>query len=61
MGDPPPRYCIDTSAWLDGWTRYYPITTFPSLWDKIEALIVDGRILWAEEVAHEILDQDLSG
>ena len=61
MGDPPSRYCIDTSAWLDGWTRYYPIATFPSLWDKIEALIRSGRILWAEEVAREILDQDLSG
>ena len=57
--DDPPRYCIDTSAWLDGWTRYYPIATFPSLWDRIEALILSGRILWAEEVAHEILDRDL--
>ncbi len=59
MGDRPPSYCFDTSAWLDGWRRYYPIATFPSLWDRVEALIVAGRVFWAEEVAHEIRDQDL--
>lgn len=54
-----PRYCLDTSAWLDGWNRYYPIATFPSVWGRIADLIRVGRGFWAEEVANEILDQDL--
>jgi hypothetical protein len=60
MADLQPRYCLDTSAWLDGWRRYYPIHTFPSLWDRVEDLIRSGRLHWAEEVAHEILDHDLT-
>ena len=54
-----PRYCLDTSAWLDGWNRYYPIETFPSVWDRVQSLVEAGRIFWAEEVAIEILDKDL--
>ena len=59
MGADPPSYCLDTSAWLDGWKRYYPIETFPTIWDRVEGLIQAGRLFWAEEVALEILDQDL--
>ena len=59
MTAPPRRYCLDTSAWLDGWRRYYPITTFPSLWHRVGDLILAGRLFWTEEVAAEILDDDL--
>jgi hypothetical protein len=27
-------YCVDTSAWLDGWVRDYPEDVFPSLMIK---------------------------
>ena len=37
-------YCIDTSAILDGWVRNYPRDVFPTLWDKLEKMIVDGRL-----------------
>ena len=33
------KFCIDTSAWLDGWARDYPPDVFPSLWEKIDELI----------------------
>jgi hypothetical protein len=59
MSVPVVRYCVDTSAWLDGWQRYYPIGSFPTLWDRIEDLIHAQRLWWAEEVAHEIRDADL--
>lgn len=53
------NYCIDTSGWLDGWRRYYPIATFKSVWVEVEQLILAGRVSWPEEVSIEILDTDL--
>src|ERR1022692_867540 len=32
-------YCIDTSALVDGWIRYYPPDVFPPLWTKLEDMI----------------------
>ena len=61
MGEEQPSYCLDTSAWLDGWKRNYPIETFPTVWDRVDDLIRAGRLFWAEEVDLEILDQDLKG
>lgn len=54
------RYCLDTSAWIDGWRRYYPIATFPSVWRRIGQLVDAGRLLWVDEVANEMLDPDLN-
>ncbi len=45
-----PVYSFDTSALIDGLERYYPETTFPALWDKVEGLIDGGRLLISEEV-----------
>jgi hypothetical protein len=47
-------YCIDTSAILDGWTRYYPLDVFPALWTNLELMIKAGELIAPEEVLHEI-------
>lgn len=52
------RFCIDTSAWLDGWSRDYPPDVFPSLWEKIDELINDGLVCSTEEVYIEIKKKD---
>jgi predicted nucleic acid-binding protein len=43
-------YCVDTSAWLDGWVRYYPPDVFPTLWGNLEAVVTAGDINCSEEV-----------
>ena len=55
-------YCIDTSALLDAWVRWYPPDLFPSLWTRIEDLITDGSIIAPEDVLYELerKDDDLS-
>lgn len=52
------KYSIDTSAFLDGWVRYYPPDTFPGLWLRIEQLIEDGDLRATEEVLHELEKKD---
>jgi hypothetical protein len=47
-------YCVDTSAWLDGWQRHYPPDVFPSFWTKLDELITAGDIISSEEVYVEI-------
>lgn len=48
------RYCIDTSALMDAWVRWYPVRVFPSLWKNVDSLIEAGDMLSSEEVLHEI-------
>lgn len=50
----PPRYSIDTSAILDGWTRYYSPDVFPAVWSALEQLCGDGVIVAAAEVKVEL-------
>ena len=47
-------YCVDASAWLDGWQRHYPLDVFPSLWTRLDEWITAGEILSSEEVYVEI-------
>lgn len=47
-------YSIDTSAILDGWVRHYPPDVFPALWDRIDELIIDGKLRATEEVLFEL-------
>lgn len=54
----PSIYSVDTSALLDGLERYYPETTFPALWQKIDELIAAGRFLISEEVWDEARAHD---
>ena len=48
------KYCIDTSGWLDGWERDYPIDVFPSMWEMIDELIDKGELVSSEEVYVEV-------
>jgi hypothetical protein len=52
------KYCIDTSALLDGWVRWYPPDTFHTLWRNIEALIEQAAIVAPEEVLMELSKKD---
>ena len=47
-------YCIDTSALMDGWVRYYPQETFPTLWVNLDRLIEANRLISSEEVLQEL-------
>lgn len=47
-------YCIDTSALVDGWTRYYPPDVFPPLWSKLEEMIHGEQLAAPDEVLREL-------
>jgi predicted nucleic acid-binding protein len=51
-------YCVDTSAWLDGWNRFYPPKVFHTLWDAMNELVIAGEIISAEEVYIELAKRD---
>lgn len=51
-------YCVDSSAWLDGWVRDYPRDVFPSLWEKLAQCISDGVLKCSEEVYVELGKKD---
>jgi Domain of unknown function (DUF4411) len=51
-------YCVDTSAWLDGWRRHYSPDVFPSLWQRIQDQITAGSIFSSEEVYVELAKKD---
>lgn len=49
-------YSLDASALIDGIERFYPRRHFPQLWERIDALIAEGRLhiseeAWAEAIA----------
>ena len=46
-------YVTDTSSWIE-LGQYYPQDTFTNLWDHLQSLIKDGRIISPEEVLKEI-------
>lgn len=48
------RYSIDTSALIHGWVRAYPPDVIPALWDRLDGLINDGRLLASKEVLLEL-------
>jgi len=47
-------YCIDTSALMDAWVRWYPQEIFPTLWNYLDHLIDDERLISSEEVLGEL-------
>lgn len=51
-------YCVDTSAWLDGWARDYPEDVFPSLWVKLAECVAAGVVKCSEEVYVELSKKD---
>jgi len=52
-------YSFDTSALIDGIERFYPIEHFPRLWEQIDDLIQEGRLLISEEAWLESVKLDL--
>jgi hypothetical protein len=53
-----PSYCLDSSAIIDWHERYYPPASFPALVDRVEQVIVEGRLVISEEVWIEIEAKD---
>ncbi|MEN3370303.1 MAG: hypothetical protein V7609_2446 [Verrucomicrobiota bacterium] len=51
-------FCVDSSGWLDGWTRNYPRDVFQTLWQRIEELIAAGEVITSEEVYVELAKKD---
>jgi uncharacterized protein DUF4411 len=51
------RYSVDTSALLDAWARWYKIGQFPTLWQKVDALIASGEMIATEAVLWELEKQ----
>ena len=46
-------YCIDTSALIAAWQERYPIEHFPHFWQRMDGLIVAGRLVAPVEVLRE--------
>lgn len=47
-------YCIDTSTIIDAGERYYPIDVFPGFWEKLDKLIIAGRLKAPETLIDEL-------
>jgi hypothetical protein len=47
-------FCLDTSAFIDAWERYYPEDVFPGVWEKMNELVTAGKIVASDEVYKEI-------
>ncbi len=52
------NYCLDTSALLDGWVRYYPPDNFPSFWAKMDELVESGKVCACRQVLEELKARD---
>ncbi len=52
------KYSVDTSALLDGWTRYYPPDVFPRVWERLDELISKEVLIASEEVLIELKRKD---
>jgi hypothetical protein len=48
------KYCVDTSSILHAWIEAYPPDNFPLVWDKIDNLITNGRLISSDEVLREL-------
>ena len=53
-----PKYCIDTSALIHAWRRAYPIRHFRPVWDQIDNLIEQKRLVSSVEVLIELERRD---
>ena len=51
-------YVFDTSALIGAWVRSYPPDLFPRLWEQMDLLAADGRLIVPEEVLDELGAQD---
>lgn len=58
MNDARRCYSVDTSALIDGLERYYPEDHFPGLWERMDELVSEGRLIISEEVWEEAQSKD---
>ena len=47
-------YCLDSNAFIEPWTRRYPIDLFPDYWESLEEMGDSGIVLATEEVLKEL-------
>ncbi|RLF47646.1 MAG: hypothetical protein DRN20_05690 [Thermoplasmata archaeon] len=47
-------YCIDTSALIDMWRKYYPKDVFPGVWDDLASLIRQKILIAPRQVLDEL-------
>lgn len=52
------RFCLDTSFLINGWTKRYSHSVFPTLWARIDSLINDGTVFVCQDVYLEIERRD---
>jgi hypothetical protein len=50
-------YCIDTSALIAAWYERYKPNRFPKLWDELDQLIMDSRMVSSSLVLRECSKQ----
>jgi hypothetical protein len=51
-------YVFDTSALIGAWVRSYPPDLFPRVWEQMDSLAADGRLIVPAEVLDELGAQD---
>jgi predicted nucleic acid-binding protein len=51
-------FSLDTSALIDAWRNQYRPSVFPSVWEKMTALIAGGELVASMSVRDEIRAQD---
>ena len=51
-------YCLDTSALLDAWVRYYSPDVVPSFWKNLDTLVDAGRVWACRQVLEELKRKD---
>jgi hypothetical protein len=52
-------YSIDTSAFLDAWSRHYPPDVFPAIWNQMDDAAAKSGLLYApDEVLIELGRKD---
>jgi hypothetical protein len=50
-------YCLDTSALVNPWNRYYSADIAPGYWRDLQRLVDEGRVVLSEEVREEVYRQ----
>ena len=51
-------YSLDTSALIGAWWEFYPRDVFPTVWDRFDELVDEGRLICPDEVYHELRRKD---
>jgi len=52
------RWCLDSSALINPWNRYYAPDITPWYWRGLPPMVGDGRVILSEEVRDEVERQD---